>query len=103
MKAILKSVLAGAAAALLCLGAAGCSKVSGHTYADNEGIVKIDFQSGGKATATIGPIATACTYTESGKTITLACQGQSTIFTVGNDGALNGPPDGMLNHLTRVK
>ena len=66
-------------------------------------MVKIEFQSGGKAFASMGPMTSSCTYTQSGKTISLICEGDTTELTVAGDGSLNGPPDGMLSHLTKVK
>ena len=91
------------AAALVCMGVAGCgSSVSGHTY--GVGGVTIEFDSGGKAVANLGPLMTSqCTYTQSGKQVSLVCEGDTTVFTVASDGSLDGPPDGMLAHLTKVK
>lgn len=104
MKASLQGVLASAGVALLCLGAAACgSGVSGHTYAGNGDLVKIEFQSGGKAFASMGPMTSTCTYTQSGKTISLICEGDTEQLTMASDGSLSGPPDGMLAHLTKVK
>src|SRR5229473_6773262 len=81
--------------------ALGCSgKVAGNTYEDNGGVVKIEFKSGGKAYLSAGPATTTCTYSESGKTVTLICVGDKTAFTVEDDGALSGPPDGLLTRLT---
>jgi hypothetical protein len=83
---------------------AGCGgKVEGNTYAGNGGVVQIEFKSGGKAYVSTGPVSTACTYTESGKTVTLVCEGDKTVFTVDEDGALNGPQGGMLGRLTKKK
>lgn len=82
----------------------GCGgKVEGNTYEGNGGIVKIEFKSGGKAYLSAGPATTTCTYTESGKTVTMVCVGDTTVFTVEDDGALSGPPDGMLTRLTKKK
>jgi hypothetical protein len=81
----------------------GCgSKVEGSTYEGNGGVIKVEFKSGGKAYMSAGPATTTCTYTESGKTVTLICVGDKTVFTVEDD-ALNGPPDGLLTRLTRKK
>ncbi len=103
MRASVKRMAAVAAAGLVCLGAAGCSKVKGHTFAGNGDLVKIEFDSGGKALASLGPLTSTCTYTESGSKVTLVCEDDTTVFTVADDGSLNGPPDGMLAHLTKVK
>ena len=86
------------------LGAAGCGgKVEGNTYEDNGGVVKIEFKSGGKAFVSAGPATTTCSYSESGKTVTLICVGDKTVFTVEDDGALSGPPDGLMTRLTKKK
>jgi hypothetical protein len=81
----------------------GCSgaKAEGHTYTGNGGVVKIEFKSGGKAFVSTGPVSTPCTYSESGKTLTLTCENDKTEFTIDDDGALIGPPDGMLARLTK--
>jgi hypothetical protein len=90
--------------ALLGVATPACGgSVEGSTYAGNGGIVKIEFQSGGKAYVATGPVSTACTYSESGKNVTLLCEGDTTVFTVGDDGALNGPPEGLLGRLTKEK
>ena len=82
----------------------GCgSNVSGNTYTGNGGVVQIEFKSGGKAFISTGPISTPCTYTESGKTVTLICEGDKTQFTVDDDGALIGPSGGFLGRLTKKK
>jgi hypothetical protein len=104
VKTMRRSGWVAAAAALLCLGAVGCgNNVSGHTYGTAGGGVTIEFQSGGKAVTSIGPMSSQCTYTQSGKQVSLACEGDTTVFTIGDDGSLDGPPDGMLGHLTKVK
>ncbi|HXN22541.1 MAG TPA: hypothetical protein VOA41_07340 [Candidatus Dormibacteraeota bacterium] len=94
-----------ALAVLALLGATiGCGgKIEGTTYEGNGGIVRVEFKSGGKAYVSTGPVSTSCTYTESGKTVTLLCEGDKTVFTVEDDGALSGPPDGMLTRLTKKK
>jgi hypothetical protein len=97
-------LVAAVSVALFCLFAAACgNNVSGHTYAGNGAVVKIEFQSGGKAFASMGPVTSQCTYTQDGKKVTLICEGDTTVLTIDNDGALNGPPEGMLAHLTKTK
>ena len=60
--------------------------------------LQIEFKSGGKAYMSMGPITNTCTYTESGKNVTLNCgPGKTLAFTVDDDGALNGPPGGMVS------
>ncbi len=79
------------------------SKVSGHTYHDNGGVVKVEFESAGKAHISAGPMSRPCSYAESGKKVSLVCDGETTVLTVEDDGALSGPPDGFMARLTRVK
>jgi len=82
----------------------GCGgKVAGNTYEGNGGVVRIEFKSGGKAYVSTGPVTTPCSYSENGKTVTLICQGDKTVFTVDEDGALNGPQGGFLGRLTKKK
>lgn len=89
-------------AACMTLTACG-NKVSGHTYHDNGGVVTVEFKTDGKALVSTGPVTQTCSYTEAGKTISLMCGGDETHFTLENDGALAGPPEGMLARLTPVK
>ena len=104
MKAAIQNGIAAAAVALVCISAAACgSGVSGHTYQDSDGMVKIEFDSGGKAVTTMGPITANCTYKQSSNQVSLTCADQTTQLTVNSDGSLSGPADGMLNHMTRVK
>ena len=104
MKASLRNGIAAASAALVCFSVAACgSGVSGHTYQDSDGMVKIEFDSGGKAVTTMGPITANCTFTQSSNQVALTCADQTTQLTVNSDGSLSGPTDGMLNHMTRVK
>jgi hypothetical protein len=86
-----------------CTVGCGGAKTEGHIYSGNGGIVKIEFKSGGKAFVSTGPVSTPCTYSESGKTLTLICEGEKTDFTIDDDGALIGPPGGMLARLTKEK
>ena len=91
------------AAALICLCVAACGGVKGHTYSGPNGMVQISFQSDGKATATMGALSSACTYTQNGNNISLICEGDTEQLTVNSDGSLSGPPDGMLARLTKTK
>ena len=85
------------------LTACGGGSVNGNTYVDNGSVVKIEFKSDGKAYVSTGPVTTTCSYTEKGKTVSMTCEGDQTDFTVDDDGALNGPPGGMLARLTKQK
>ena len=96
------AVLATLATILPLLLVACGSSVSGSTYADNGGVVQIEFKSGGKAYVSTGPVSHTCSYTEDGKTVTLNCDGDKTVFTVEDD-ALNGPPNGFLGRLKKKK
>jgi len=81
----------------------GCgSKIEGSTYEGNGGVVKIEFKSSGKAYVSTGPVTTTCSYSESGKKVSMVCEGDTTVFTIEDD-ALDGPPDGMLARLTKKK
>lgn len=104
MKVNLQGIMTAATVMLMCIGAtAWGSGVSGHTHAGNGELVKIEFQSGGKAITSYGPMSSNCTYTQTGKKIALTCEGDETDLNVGDDGSLNGPDGGMLAHLTKVK
>jgi hypothetical protein len=85
--------------------ALGCGGgVKGNTYVDNGNVVQIEFKSDAKAYMSMGPMTNTCSYTESGKNVTLNCgPGETLAFTVGQDGALNGPPGGMVSRLTKKK
>jgi hypothetical protein len=103
-KAMFRDVtLAGGLFCLSCL-LAGCSSVTG-TYADTTGSFGLDVQSGGKATMTFMGISSACTYTTSGKQLTLTCPGQpgGEVFTVNSDGSLAPPPDTLIPVLKKTK
>jgi len=92
------------ALASVSLGTACTGGVKGSTYADNGNVVQIEFKSGGKAYMSMGPMTNTCNYTESGKNVTLNCgPGENLVFTVDDDGALNGPPGGMVTRLTKKK
>lgn len=88
-----------------CMAIAGChsNSVKGRTFHDNGGLVKIEFKAGGKAFVSAGPMTNTCSYTESGSKVTMICDGDTTVFTVDEDGALAGPPNGFMARLTPVK
>ena len=91
-------------AAVVSLAACGKSNsVEGNTYEANGGVLKIEFQSGGKAVTTMGPMATNCTYTQSDKKINLTCENEKLELTVNDDGSLAGPPTGFASRLTKKK
>ena len=92
------------AAACLCAILVACgSRVSGHTYHNNGGVVQVEFRTGGKAYVSAGPIVHTCSYSESGKSVSLVCDGDTTDFRVQDDGALVGPAAGLMARLTPVQ
>jgi hypothetical protein len=98
-KSLLVLAIAAISVALACGGG-----VKGNTYVDNGNVVQIEFKSDGKAYMSMGPMTNTCTYTESGKNVTLNCGPRETLaFTIDDDGALNGPPGGMVSRLTKKK
>jgi hypothetical protein len=107
---LVKSKLAGSNGLLLFVVAAlsvtiACGGgVKGNTYVDNGNVVQIEFKSDGKAYMSMGPMTNTCTYTESGKNVTVSCgPGETLAFTVDDDGSLNGPPGGVVSRLTKKK
>lgn len=87
----------------LSLAACGDDSVEENTYEAAGRGLTIAFKSGGKATFSIGPQSQECTYAQSGKKVGLTCEGDKTDFTIADDGALHGPPQGMLGRLTKKK
>jgi hypothetical protein len=78
------------------------TEVQGHIYHGNGDVVVVEFKTSGRAFVSTGPVSTPCTYSQSGNTVTLACEKDKTTFTVDPDeGALIGPSDGFLGRLTR--
>jgi hypothetical protein len=86
-------------------GFAGCeSSVAGSTYVDSEGAISIEFHSDGKVNLKMGGIGGGCTYTESGKNITVTCNGVPQLFTMNSDGSLGGPAAEFIGKLiTKTK
>ena len=85
--------------ALGACGGAGGGAVSG-VYTNADGNTSIEFLKDGKAHFSLHGLGGECTYTQSGKNVVLTCDGETTEFTIGDDGALAGPPDGFM---TRMK
>jgi hypothetical protein len=103
MHAILRYAV-GSGIAAACLTLIGCGgSVSGSTYQNANGMIQVEFKSGGKAFTSLSGMTTACTYKEETKKVTLECEGDKTIFTLNDDGSLSGPPSGFLARLTRKK
>jgi len=79
--------------------AAEGSKLRG-TYENSDGKTLIEFKAGGKAFFSFHGITMECTHKQDGKKIVVTCDGEDTVFTVADDGALAGPPDSFV---TRMK
>lgn len=102
MKKIVCKTLLVATILVAGFGFAGCgSSVEGNTYVDAEGVISIEFLSGGKANFKMGVVGGACTYTESGKSVTVTCNGVPQVFTMNSDGSLGGPAAGLIGKLTK--
>jgi hypothetical protein len=89
----------------LCIAMIACgSKLTG-TYSAAGGAIILDLQSGGKATLTFTGETAPCTYTTSGSTVSLSCQGQAgnLALTVQSDGSLAGPPGSFIPLLQKTK
>ena len=101
MKAILHKAAIAAVIAGAILFAAGCG-LSGSTYQSEGGVVQIEFQSGGKAVTSMGPLKMNCTYVEESSTVAVTCEGDKTIFTIKDD-QLIPPNGGLIGPLTKKK
>ncbi len=88
-------------AAVIALAALGCGSVSGSTYQAGGGAIQIEFQSGGKAILSLGPLKTPCTYVEDSKTVTITCEGDKSVFTKESNGTLSPPPGNMIGPMTK--
>jgi hypothetical protein len=103
MKSFWRNALLIAAIASFTAGCGKSSSVEGNTYEATGGVVKVEFQSGGKAITSIGAMSSPCTYTQTGKAIALSCENEKIELTVNDDGSLAGPPDGFAARLNKKK
>jgi hypothetical protein len=104
MEAEMKLRATGVAAGLLLACCLGCgNSVQGNTYADASGMMKMQFQSGGKALVTIGFTTQNCQWSQSSNNVAVKCADQTLQLTLNNDDSLTGPPDGMVGKMTKVK
>jgi hypothetical protein len=102
MKTILCKTLLVATIFVAGFGFAGCgSSVEGNTYVDSDNVISIEFLSGGKANFKMGVVGGPCTYIESGKNVTVTCNGVPQVFTMNSDGSLGGPAAGLIGKLTK--
>lgn len=85
----------------LLLGACGGGGGISGTYANPDGNVSIEFMKEGKAHISMSGLGGDCTYTESGKKVAVTCEGETTEFTLGDDGALSGPPEGLMSRMIK--
>jgi hypothetical protein len=79
------------------------SSVNGHVYHNNGGVVQVEFKSGGRAYVSAGRVVHPCSYSESGKLVSLVCDGNTTEFQVQVDGVLVGPANGLMARLTPIQ
>ena len=70
------------------LGAIGCTSGPSGTYSDTMGSMVLELKSGGKANFTSQGDVADCTYSTSGKQLTVDCKGPAgkTVFTIYDDG-----------------
>ncbi|HUK31765.1 MAG TPA: hypothetical protein VLV89_11670 [Candidatus Acidoferrum sp.] len=92
-----------ALAVIAALAVVGCGGVSGDTYQSAGGILQIQFQSGGKATMSMGGQSAPCTYVEDSKSVTLTCQGGAgtLALTKTDSKTLTPPPGNFIGPLTK--
>jgi len=96
-----KNIAAALCAAALILGCVpGGGRVSG-VYSNPENTASVEFMPEGKAHFSVTGVGGDCTYTQNEKTVELTCEGESTQLTVGDDGALTGPPDSLMTRLKK--
>jgi hypothetical protein len=104
MKTMLRTrMLAGIFAGVILL-AVGCGSGVQGTYTDPSGGFVLDVKSGGNATFTFAGMPANCTYTQSGNSLTLACQGDTAgnlVLTIQSDGSLTGPPGSFMPPLKK--
>jgi hypothetical protein len=100
----MKLKITGVVVGLLLAVCVGCgNSVEGNSYSDAGGMIKMDFQSGGKAVVTIGMSPQNCQWSQSSSNIAVKCGDDTMQLTLNSDGSLAGPPNGMMGKLTKVK
>jgi len=97
-----KTILSGAVALVIAMLSVACGKSVEGTYESMVG-VRVELKSGGKALVSTGMGTDTCSWSQSGKQVTLNCQNEPVTFTVDDDGSLNGPPTSFLARLTKKK
>jgi hypothetical protein len=103
--ALVRNIFRNVVLGCLCVVMIACGSSLTGKYSAAGGAIMLELQSGGKATLSFAGETAPCTYTSSGKTVTLACQGQagSLALTVQSDGSLAGPPGSLIPPLQKTK
>jgi hypothetical protein len=78
------------------------SKVEG-TYSNANGSVMLELKSGGDANLTLMGETMPCTYKVDGSQVSVDCKGDTTVFTIHDDGSLTGPPGSLIGALRKQK
>jgi hypothetical protein len=91
---LLRTVVLAAIVVCLSYAISGCGSGIQGTYTEPGGNYKLELKSGGKANLTVARVTSQCTYTLSGSSITLTCDGydDNMILTVHDDGSLTCLP-----------
>ena len=76
------------------------TKVSG-VYTNAEGNASVAVHLRWQAHFSLHGVGGQCTYTQNDRKVLLTCEGETTEFTVEDDGALTGPRDSFLTRLKR--
>ncbi len=71
------------------------------TYQNADGTAQIEFLPAGKAFWSFHGATMECTHAQNGKKLVLTCDGADMAFTVGEDGALAGPPDSFMARMKK--
>ena len=93
------------AGAWLLVSMGACTSGAQGTYSDQSGGLILELKSGGKANLTMQGEIVECTYSTSGKQITVECKGPAgiNVFNVHDDGSLTGPPGSFFPALRKQK
>ena len=86
--------------------ASGCNSEPRGVYSDANGAVILELRSGGKANFTFMGDVEDCSFTSSGKQLTLICKGSpvpTTVFNTHDDGSLTGPAGSFMPPLRKQK
>jgi hypothetical protein len=98
MKTILRSTLL-IAAITSAIFFAGCDGLEGNTYQAPGGLYSLEFQSGGKAIETFGPLKQKCSWSESGNNVSVTCEKVTVVFTFNPQGQLVAKSDSLLGDI----